>query len=70
MLRKIYQELVAIRKELQAINKSLEPKTIKYSITKGKADSERQACAYCKKIILKKDKYCQYCGKPTEKGFS
>ena len=25
MLRKIYQELAAIRKELQAINKSLEP---------------------------------------------
>ena len=31
MLRKIYQELVAIRKELQAINKSLESKT--YSFT-------------------------------------
>lgn len=25
MLKKIYQEMVAIRKELQAINKSLEP---------------------------------------------
>ncbi len=25
MLRKIYKELVAIRKELQAINRSLEP---------------------------------------------
>lgn len=23
-------------------------------------------CAYCKKLISKGDKYCQYCGKPTE----
>lgn len=23
-------------------------------------------CAYCKKMILKQDKYCQYCGKPME----
>lgn len=30
MLKKIYQELVTIRKELQAINKSLEPKTYSY----------------------------------------
>ena len=50
MLRKIYLELVEIREELQAMNKNLEPKTIKYSIERGKADSERQACAYCKKV--------------------
>lgn len=25
-------------------------------------------CAYCKKMIFKEDKYCQYCGKPTENG--
>lgn len=23
-------------------------------------------CAYCKKIIYKSDKYCQYCGKVRE----
>lgn len=68
MLRKIYLELVEIRKELQAINKNLESKTIDYSIAEGNADSERQTCTYCKKIILKKDKYCQYCGTFTEKG--
>lgn len=24
-------------------------------------------CAFCKKLIFKNDKYCQYCGKPTGK---
>lgn len=24
-------------------------------------------CAHCKNLILKSDKYCQYCGKPTRK---
>lgn len=27
-------------------------------------------CANCKKIIYKEDKYCQYCGAPTEKALS
>lgn len=27
-------------------------------------------CANCKKLILKSDKYCQYCGESTETKFS
>lgn len=23
-------------------------------------------CTYCEKLICREDKYCQYCGKPTE----
>lgn len=37
MLKKIYQELVKIRKELQTIRSSLEPKTQLYSF--GKSDT-------------------------------
>lgn len=38
VLRKIYRELVKIRKELQAIRSSLEPKTHLYTITKSDTD--------------------------------
>ena len=83
MLRKIYHELVVIRKELQAIRSILEHKAIRFD-TKGIAalkelmntnfeseakiriSYEQDVCTYCKKKIAKSDKYCQYCGKPTE----
>lgn len=28
--------------------------------------NELRHCAYCENLILKTDKYCQYCGKPTK----
>lgn len=39
MLKKIYQELAAIRKELQAIRKSLEPKDFCVSLAEGNTDN-------------------------------
>lgn len=38
LLKKIYQELVGIRKELQAINKILESKTYSFSGIKSDTD--------------------------------
>ena len=38
MLRKIYRELMEIRKELQAVRSSLEPKTQLYTISKSDAN--------------------------------
>lgn len=38
MLRKIYRELVAIRKELQAVRSSLEPKTQLYILSESDAN--------------------------------
>lgn len=39
------------------IKKHNEKKLLKNGLTR---------CARCKKLILKTDKYCQYCGKSTE----
>lgn len=50
------------RKEVREILKKI---IKKYS---GKILSKKELvhCTYCKNLICRGDKYCQYCGKPTE----
>lgn len=46
MLKKIYLELVAIRKELQAIRSSLEPKKFVPEDSNGKHYENKKKCSY------------------------
>lgn len=66
MLKKIYKELVAIKEELQAVNRNLNPSAYS-AITSILEEEGLVNCTHCRRLINKEDKYCIYCGTLNKK---
>ena len=57
-----------IKRGLQSTRSNLEPEPIKSDAMNGKSELEKTFvhCTRCRKLALKTDRYCQYCGQPVQ----